>query len=147
MTGPSTAVFAAVMASGNRVSMALATSFSSSMSGSMSSLLLPFFPALIRGPVQNTLLPNVKEPTQHENDKKQHFEKSKKPELPVNNGPGIQENGFNIKQDEHHCDQIKLDAKPPPGIANRLHAGFIRRRFHGVADPPPEDGGRADHAA
>src|ERR1035441_10059793 len=96
-TSPSTVTLAPTMASGTARSIAMASGSTAMASGCTSSLLLCLFPAAVDGPVQNTFLPNVEKAAQHKHDEKQHFKEAKQPELPVNDGPRIQENRFNIE--------------------------------------------------
>ena len=60
----------------------------------------------------------------------------------MDNGPGIEEDGFHVEQDEQHGHQIKLDGKALAGVAHRLHAAFVRRHLGLVvlvlADEPGE---------
>ena len=60
-------------------------------------------------PVEHALLPDEEESGENQHDEHQHFEKRKHLELLEDHGPRVQEDGFNIEEDEQHRDQIKLD--------------------------------------
>ena len=62
---------------------------------------LPSTPLPCRvAPVQNSLFPNVEEPHQDDADIDQHLPKPEHLQLPQDDSPGIQKDGFHVEQDE-----------------------------------------------
>src|SRR5579883_624307 len=145
-TTSSRSVFAPTIASGISLSIARASGCCATASGS--TLLPPGFFTFcsLDGPVQHTLLIDVKKPSQNQADEQQHLPKGKEPQSAVNGGPGIEKDGFNIKENEHHRHQIKLHGKALAGRADGLHAGFIRGIFCRVWHTPAQNRGGSDHA-
>ena len=51
----------------------------------------------------------------------------------VDGGPGIEEDDFDVEEDEEHGDDVEFDAEAGLGVAEGEHAALVSAVFHGVA--------------
>ena len=84
------------------------------------------------GPVQYAFFPDIEEAGHHEADEQQHFNEGEHLELLVNHSPWIEENRFDVEQDEKHRHQVELHTEAPAGVAERVDAALVRSVFNFV---------------
>src|SRR5450432_2634135 len=132
----------ALMASASNASTATAAACSFKRSGSIVLFLLPLvlLPLVLLppgasgfGPIEGALLPDVEKSRDDQNYEDQHLVKAEHLEIPINHHPGIQENGFNIKQNEEHAHQVELHTEAVARIARGYNAGFVGHVFEAIA--------------
>src|SRR5260370_13948843 len=125
-------ILPALTASPSYASTGRAAECSFKCSGSIVLVLLPSGTAGF-GPIESALLPDVEEPRKNQNYEDQPLEKAKHLKIAENHHPGIQENGFNVEQNEKHAHQVELHAEAMPRIARRHDAGFVGHVFDAIA--------------
>ena len=86
------------------------------------------------GPIQGALFPDIEEPGEDQCDKNGHLDEGEQPQFPVYHRPRVQEDGFDIKENEKHPHQVELDAESLPGRTGRRDAALIRQIFDPVPD-------------
>src|ERR1017187_9714612 len=85
------------------------------------------------GPIESALLPDVEKSRKDQNYEDQHLVKAEHLEIAINHHPGIQENGFNIEQNEEHAHQVELHTEAVARIARRHDAGFVGHVLEAIA--------------
>src|SRR5439155_1408587 len=75
-------------------------------------------PAIPRGllfPIQASLLPDVGEGDQQDADEDQHLDKTEPLQLPEQDRPWVEEDGFDVEDDEQHRRRVEADRQPEDG--------------------------------
>src|ERR1035441_596376 len=85
------------------------------------------------GPIEGALLPDVEKSRKDQNYEDQHLEKAEHFKIAIHHHPGVEENGFNIEQDEEHAHEVKLHAEAVPGIAGGNDAAFVGHVLEAIA--------------
>src|SRR5579859_7645655 len=82
-------------------------------------------------PVQSTAPPHVGVGDEHGDDEQDDLDQSEQPELLVRDGVRIQEDDFDVEDDEQHRRQEVLDREPirPEWLRRRLDTAFVEVEF------------------
>lgn len=98
-------------------------------------------------PVERAFLPEIDIANQQNCDIKHHFQETKDSGVRMagqifeNESPGVQEDGFHVKENEHHGDQVKLHGKRFAGVAGGRNAAFIGLHLGFIRTAPANESG------
>src|SRR5260370_243040 len=87
-------------------------------------------------PVQRALFPEIQITDQQDGYVEHHLPEAVPPQTAKDVGPGVQEDGFHVEQNENHRYEVKFDRDGCARVACRFHAAFVRLLL-GPAWPPP----------
>src|SRR5438045_3458170 len=76
-------------------------------------------------PFQGAFFPHVDISGEDRRNKQQHFRKTEKLQLAVNDGPGEKKDGFGVEEKKEHGDQIELHGEPFASVADRRYAALV----------------------
>src|SRR5215470_7882925 len=99
---------------------------------------------LFLGPVQHALLDDVKEARQDQDDEQEHLDKGKHLQVAVHDSPRIEEDRFDVEQDEDHRDQVEPYAEALLGGAGRGDAAFVRQILYWISGAFAKSEGQRD---
>src|SRR6185369_12080022 len=83
-------------------------------------------------PVQRALLPYIEEACQNDPDVYHHLPEAEHTQLFQSDSPRVQEDCFDVEQDEQHGHEVELHGEATTNIANRSHTAFIWRHLRPV---------------
>src|SRR6266567_3113400 len=77
-------------------------------------------------PVQRALFPEIQITDQQDGYVEHHLPEAVPPQTAKDVGPGVQEDGFHIEQNENHRHEVELDGEGFPRVTCGFHAAFVR---------------------
>ena len=95
-------------------------------------------------PFQGPLLPNIDEAEDKNEKKHHHLYESEPTQLSEQDRPGIQKDGLDIEQKEHHGDQIEFDGKSHAGLPDRVHPALEGLILDRIRFPRPDEDGQGE---
>src|SRR5678815_5086379 len=112
-----------------------------------SSLLVKNVESFISLPLQSTVIPCVNEASHQDSQEDAHFGQSRGPQSPIHDGPGIQEDEFDVEQNEEDGCEVELDRQPADGQRERLVSALERSQFDRARILSSERGRQENHRA
>src|SRR6185437_815599 len=112
----------------------------------MSKALKATSPHGIFSPIEDAFLPYIEEADQYDADVNQHLPKTEHLKVTQDHRPGVEKDGFHVKKNEKHGDQVELDGKSLPGVANGGHSALVGGHFSPRGPPPSDEPGKQHHA-
>lgn len=104
-------------------------------------------------PVERALFPEIDIANQQNCDIKHHFQETKDSSVGMagqifeDESPWIKEDGFHVKENEHHGDQVELHGKRFAGVAGGSNAAFVGLHLGFIRTSPADEGGYQDQRA
>src|ERR1700681_2861333 len=86
---------------------------------------------LISLPLQGSVVPGVDEAYHQDPEKDQHLDQAHGPQRAVDHGPWIEEDEFDVEQDEQDRGEIELDRQPAYGEGEGIFSALERRQLFG----------------
>src|SRR4029077_9973458 len=96
-----------------------------------SSLLVKNVASFISLPLQSAVIPCVNETDHQDSQKDAHFGQARRAQSTIHYGPGIQEDEFDVEQNEEDGGEIELDRQSVDGQGGRLVSALERSQFDG----------------
>src|SRR5215510_14525331 len=97
-------------------------------------------------PLQGALLQYVDVAHEEHRDEQHHLDQGDPAQVAERHGPGVEEHGLDVEQDEEHGDEIELDREALPRRPERIHATLVGRQLLPTPAPRHDEARQQDGA-
>src|SRR5262249_26389177 len=97
-------------------------------------------------PLQSALLQDVDVADEEHRDEQHHLDQGDPAQIAERHGPGVEEHGLDVEEDEQHGDEIELDREPLTRRAQRIDAALVGHELLAAPAPRHDEAGEQDRA-